>query len=778
MKKFLIIDSHGLIHRAFHALPPLTTPDGKPIGAVYGVAMMILKIIASHKPDYVVAAFDRPEPTLRKQRVETYKANRPPADQNLVVQFEPARELFETLGIRIVDRVGYEADDIIASLVKKFKKDLEIVIVSGDLDTLQLVEPGVTVETPKKSLGDIVVYDSAAVEERFGVPPKLIPDYKGLVGDVSDNIPGVAGIGPKSAAELLKTFGSLESAIINADGTKGAGKKLKENKESAVLSKELATMDSALPITEDIEAFKSTPPDENRVVPLLERFGFVSLIKRMGFKKEAQENTNQATLCSQNIAWNWKAVLKNSTGKNFPGNAEDLSIMAWLIEPEKNQKLSFEQACLLFRVGPGTVNERLNELSKKLQEKITTSGLEYVYREIELPLIPVLAQMEQVGVLVNCEKLERLEEKIREEISRIEKEILKISETPINLNSPQQVGTLLFEKLGISTKGKKTPTGKIRTDRDTLDELRKEHPIVDLIISHREHSKTLSGFVSPIKELAKESGEVHTTFLQTAAATGRLASEQPNLQNIPQESPWSSSLREAFEARKGKTFLSFDYSQIELRVLAHVTKDIGLQEAFLGKRDIHTETAAKIFKIDPKDVSKSMRRTAKTLNFGIIYGMGVKAFAKASGLEIKEAQKIVDEYFRNFSKIKEWQNSIILNARTLGFVGNENGRKRYFGKERFPGEFDRPAINMPIQSFAADILKVAMKKTAKIARDYGAEILLSIHDELLFEVPDDMLKKIEPIIRNAMESSVVLSVPITVEAKVGKTWGSMDPIER
>lgn len=776
MKKLLIIDSHGLIHRAFHALPPLTTPDGKPIGAVYGLASMLLKILSEHKPDYAAAAFDRPEPTFRKERLAAYKAQRPPADPNLIAQFESARQLFSAFGIPIIDRAGFEADDIIASLVEKFSKETGVVIVSGDLDTLQLVRDGaVEVRAPRKSLSDIITYNEAAVEEKLGIPPRLVTDYKGLVGDVSDNIPGVRGIGPKSAVELLKTYGSLEQAIEKADTEKGAGKKLAAERETAILSKELATMDRTVPIEGDLEAFVYAGMNTEALEKIFNEFGFMSLIGRIN-KQNPPKAESPAAQPKEKIAgkieWSWKEIIRRALPKEPPEDIEDLSVMAWLVDPDENQNLSFDEACAKFKVSAGD----REALFSKLKEKISAEGLERVYREIELPVIPVLARMEHAGLQVNAKKLAKLEAAIAEKIKETESEVAEIAGVSINLNSPQQVAELLFGKLGLAPHGKKTATGRVRTDRDALSELSGAHPIISKIIEYREDAKVRSGFVAPLKEIAERDGEIHTTFLETGTATGRLASEQPNLQNIPQESPWSAPLRDAFEARKGKTLLSLDYSQLELRILAHVSRDEGLISAFTAGRDIHTETAVRIFKVSAHEVSKSMRRTAKVLNFGVVYGMGSRSFAKASGLPLKEAEELVAGYFTNFPRIKAWQTEVINGARGNGFVENENGRKRWFKESRFPGEFDRAAINMPIQSLAADIMKIAMVNAEISSRKLGGTLALSIHDELLFEVPDDMLREIAADAKKIMESSTKISVPLEVDVKHGKTWGAMEKL--
>ncbi len=785
-KKLLIVDSHGLIHRAFHALPPLTTPEGKPIGAVYGLATMLVKLLATHKPDYAVAAFDRPEPTFRKERLAAYKAQRPPVDPNLVTQFESARELTRALNLPILDRAGYEADDIIASLVERFGNDVDIVIASGDLDTLQLVRgTSVTVETPRKGLGEIVTYDPAAVKDRFGIPPELIPDYKGLVGDTSDNIPGVPGIGPKGASELLQAFGSLERAIEGADRTRGVGKKLAEGRESAVLSKELATMDHTVPIEGNLESFRYESPNPEELAKTLEGFGFVSLIKRLGLREVGEEVVTPketgaiiVTPGGKSIEWSWKEIIRAELPKEVPRDIEDLSLMAWLVNPEENQNLSFGEACAKFKIPNPNPEAQRTELWEKLSKEIGDRDLSRVYRNIELPLVPVLARMEWVGIAVNAKKLSDLEKSIEGELAIIEKEISAVSHGNTNLNSPQQVGELIFEKLGVTPRGRKTATGKIRTDRKALEELRGEHPLIGRLIEHREHAKVKSGFVTPIRELAEAGGEVHTTFIQNGTATGRLASKQPNIQNIPQESPWSLPLRRAFESRDGRSFLSFDYSQLELRLLAHVSGDKNLLAAFASERDIHTETAVRVFGVNADSVSKSMRRTAKVLNFGVAYGMGPRSFAETSGLELAEAKRIVAGYFENFPGVRVWQEKTVREVQANGFVMNENGRKRYFGTERFPGEFDREAINMPIQSLEADILKVAMVEVAKIAKKRGAELILSIHDELLFEVPDGMLREIEPLLKSVMESAVNIKTPLIVEAKSGKTWGDMEPVGR
>jgi DNA polymerase-1 len=792
MSRALLIDGNSLIHRAYHALPPLTSPDGRAVGALYGLSAMLLKILSGQKFTFAAAAFDLPEPTFRKKMFAEYKAHRPPAEADLIFQLQEARKLFEVFGIKTVSLGGYEADDILGTLAEKFATEkVPTIILSGDLDTLQLVrDPLVEVETPGKK-GEVVRYNEAAVIARFGVLPKLIPDYKGLVGDTSDNIPGVPGVGPKGANQILAQYQNLENILELQPKNDKVGQKILANQESARLSKELATINQHVPISEKLEELVFSGVSEKKLEAYFSSLGFLSLLKRL--VPSQPTNKEEGLVETKNLAYvervedltknpnqklvalSWKSLLREllNNGEKIPENRGDLTLALWLLNPDQAPEKNGALQNLL----ETEREEKILNSYIRTEKKMTEEGLLDVYNNLELPLTPILAQMENSGILVNKKKLEKLAKELEKTIQANEKEMLSLAGEDFNPNSPAQVGELIFEKLKISPDKKKTATGQLRTDRETLEKLKDSHLIIPLLIEHRENQKILSGFVEPLMSLQEKDGRIHTTFLQTKTGTGRLSSENPNLQNIPQESSWSTTLRDAFESAPGFSLVSLDYSQLELRLLSVISEDLGLKTAFLNNEDIHTLTASKVFNIKKDLVSKEMRRLAKTLNFGVIYGMGARAFASQSGLDLATAKKMIEEYFEAFPSVRAWQNQTIEEAKKSGFVKNLSGRKRWF-KEGPPAVWERAAINMPIQSLGADILKRATIRIANYLQEKNlwnskVRLLLSIHDELLFEIQDDILEKTISPIKELMEQAGE-GITLKAEVKIGKTWGQME----
>jgi len=816
MRTLLLIDANALIHRAFHALPPLTSPDGEPIGAIYGLANTLLKILKIQKPDYVAAAFDRPEPTFRKEEFPEYKAHRPKAADELISQIIKAHELFLKFQIPIFERPGFEADDIIGSLVKTFKKEeeLQIVILTGDLDTLQLIEgEHVIVRTPQKGVTETIIYDEAAVIKRYGLKPSQIPDYKGLVGDQSDNIPGVPGVGPKSAEKILTEFKNLETALKEISEETPLGKKILTHKTQAALSKKLAIIRCDIDLEVKLEDLKYSGPNFKILAQYFTELGFQSLVQRMlnqeslpGFTESTpsketlpknaiiipdaeffEKNLDLIPSAETKIAFDWKTILKESRKKDFKATGLfDLKIAGWLLDSDqKDYSLeALTRRFLRINFDEKMLPEILTELFLFFEKKLKEYELLFVFQKIEMPLIEILADMENWGIRVNKNALKNLKNEIDKELESLVYKIYKEAGTEFNINSPKQVGEIIFERLKIGdSKSKKTKGGRKSTAEKVLFGLKSNHPIINLILEYRENFKIKSTYVEPLLRLAGKSGIIHATFIQTGTATGRLSSEKPNLQNIPQESRWSLPLRKTFEAENGRSFLSLDYSQLELRLLAHVSEDKKLIEAFRNNEDIHCVTASQVFDVPLNKVDSRMRRLGKTLNFGVVYGMGAKAFSETSGLPLPDAQKFIKEYFADFPAIKIWQEKIKSEAKTFGFVKNLNDRRRWFLNletgEHYPDyEIERAAINMPIQSLNADILKLAMIKTCLILKEkkwFGSEVklILTIHDELLFEIDDVILKKTVPVIKNIMEKIYPLSVPLKVEAKTGKNWGEM-----
>lgn len=816
MKTLLLIDANSFIHRAFHALPPLTSPEGMPVGAIYGLSSTLLKVIREETPQYIAAAFDRPEVTFRKELYEDYKINRPKAADELITQIIKARELFEIFDIPSFEKAGFEADDIIGTLTQKFKdeKDLKIIILTGDLDSLQLIHSDkVVAKIPKKGINETMIYNEKAVIERFGIKPKELIDFKGLVGDKSDNIPGVPGIGPKTAARLILKHKTLEKMYADLKPVDPLSEKLLNFKNQAFLSKKLATINLEVPLNVNLENlfFQGVKPE--KLIKFFTTLGFQSLIQRVFNQnslfaqapvkttplkkpgtlyipslnyllKNLQKITNSKEL---KIAYDWKNIFKETDNINFDDKIFDLKIAGWLIDSDQND-FSFESLSRRFLYknpeNPPTI-EDMSELFNFLNQKIKEYELSNIFTNIEMPLIKILAKMEKNGIKINQQALKKLEKEINAELKKLSKLIYQEAQEEFNINSPQQIARIIFEKLRIKNqRNKKTPGGKKSTAESTLNELKNAHPIINLILEYRENFKILSTYVKPLLKLA-ENNTIHTTFIQTGTTTGRLSSEKPNLQNIPQESRWSIPLRRIFIAKENFSFLSFDYSQLELRLLAHLSEDKKLKEAFVLDKDIHQLTASQVFNVPLEKVDLSMRRIAKTLNFGVIYGMGARAFSKTSGLSLIDAEKFIEEYFNDFPSVKLWQEKIKNNAKTLGYIKNINGRRRWFfnssTQPHIINEIERAAINMPIQSLGADILKLSMIKTSKTTEAEGwadkIKLLLTIHDELLFEVSDDILKKAAVLLKREMEESYALSIPLKVEARAGKNWGDMEKLK-
>jgi len=807
-KTLILIDANSLIHRSYHALPPLTTPDGKPIGAIYGLSSMLLKIIREEKPDYIAAAFDTPEATFRNGLFKDYKAHRPKTDDELVSQLAEAHKLFQKFEISYFEKPGFEADDVIATLAEQFKKEesLRVMILTGDLDTLQLVEDGkVVVKTPKKGVSETIIYNEEKIKERYGLDPNQLCDYKGLVGDPSDNVPGVSGVGPKTASKLLQKYGTLENLYEKMGvATNKIEEKILENKEKAFFSKKLVELRMDVPLEAELEKLSRKNFREEELIKYFTELGFQSLVKRSFIslsepvrtrprtpKKDAvfitgAEDKIDAELLSSpktKVAFDWKLLLKKFKKEKIAPPLFDLKIAGWLIDPDQKD---FEFNSLSERFLSKSANEANAEVFAEMydvfEEKLEEYGLRKVFEEIEMPLVEILAEMERWGIGANVPALRSLGKELDEELEELTKKIYEAAGKVFNINSSQQVGDVLFKKLGLEGVVKKTTTGKRSTSSEALRELRDKHPIIEMIIDYRENFKIKSSFVEPLIDAAGEDGRINTTFLQTGTATGRLSSEKPNLQNLPQESRWSKALRNTLVPRKNFSFIGLDYSQIELRLLAHVSGDKRLKTAFLEGADAHKMTAAQIFNVAPDKVTPAMRRLGKTLNFGVVYGMGPRAFANMAGISPEKAKGFIEKYFDDFPEVKAWQDNIKSEVHTFGFVKNENGRRRWFlgvgPKSHRIDEIERAAINMPVQSLGADIIKMAMIKSFRGIEKkgwLGEEVrpVLTVHDELLFEVRDDILKSVSVFLKDIMENVYKISVPLKVDLKIGKNLGEL-----
>ncbi|MFA7201754.1 MAG: DNA polymerase [Candidatus Paceibacterota bacterium] len=770
-RHIILIDAHSLIHRCFHAVPPLTNPRGEPVGALYGVSNVLLKIIAQKKIDYIAALFDRPEPTFRKEKFNDYKIHRPKASDELIAQLIEAHSLFSAFSIPCFELPGYEGDDLIGTCVELFKREpnTTITILTGDMDSLQLVDDteSVEVETFKKGISDVVVYHEQEVFERLGVRPDQVVDYKALVGDASDNIPGVPGVGPKTASTILQTYDTLETYFATGERDKSYTK-ICEHKDLALLSQELARIDVHVPIQITLNELRFTH-DTEQIKKYFTQQGFISLLKRLE-TKEVSETKREIKDEEK------KEPILTTTLFDAPNTPEPIHVALLLLG---FKDLPWQEYAQLIFKEELPYQEYIEKITLWISRKIEAEKLFSVYENIELPLIPILKEMRARGIAVDKEHLQRLHIHLDEAIQIQEKKVREQAGNDINLNSPKQVLEFLKTKCGAKIKS---------TSADTLDKIKEQIPWVSDLLTYREFFKLQSTYVTAFEKLIAPDGRIHPTFLQLGAATGRMSCQNPNLQNIPQESIWSTEIRNMFVAPKGYSLVACDYSQIELRVLASLAQDTNMIQAFHENKDIHTITAQKIFNTTESEVTKQMRRTAKTLNFGMVYGMGFRALAQQSGLSTDEAKEFIAKYFIEFSAVKRWQENILTCARTTGRVTTATGRFRtltdiHSSNGFFASQAEREAINMPVQGLAADILKLAMIRVSTYIQKNNVQkqvrIILTIHDELIFEIDDELLahgkeSQIIKDIKHEMESAYVLDVPIKTEVSVGKRWGELN----
>ncbi len=785
VKRLVLLDAHAIIHRAYHALPDFTTPTGAPSGALYGLSSMLLRIISDLKPDYIAACYDLPKPTMRHEAYAEYKATRAKSDPALITQLTTSRRVFEAFSIPIYEKEGFEADDILGTIVEleKNTQELEIIIASGDMDTMQLIEgKRVQVYTLKKGINDTIMYDEKAVKERYGFMPKYIPDYKGLRGDPSDNIIGIPGVGEKTATELIVNFGSLENLYkkLKKDEDefikKGIKPRmiglLKEHEEDALFSKMLATIRTDAPIDFTLE--KAARADEKslpKILALFDELGFRSIRARaravFGVEQEVLEGNSTLYISDEEI---------------LPEELAEAKIMLWLLasdftNPTLDDILTY------------TKKETFNEAKTVLSEKIAETGdLQWLFDEIEKPLIPVLQYMQKRGVLIDRSVLTTLQNKYRTELEAFQLKIYELAGKEFLISSPRQLGDVLFDDLGLKAKGQKKTAGGQRSTRESeLEKIRDLHPIVDAILEYRQIQKLLSTYVEALPPLLDAENRLHAEFLQAGTTTGRMASQNPNLQNIPIRSDRGRAIRNAFIASPGFTLLGFDYSQIELRLAAILSGDEIMCEIFREGRDVHTEVAAKVFGVEPKAVDREMRRRAKIINFGVLYGMGVNALKAQLGTSTAEAHQFHDEYFNTFARLAQYLEEVRGFARKHGYTETIFGRRRDFSGIRSPLPFvraqaERMAINAPIQGGEADIVKLAMVRIHALIEkemDEDVHLLLQVHDELVFEVRTSKLEEVTPKIHKLMESVMdtkeTHGVPILAEPKKGPNWGEMVP---
>ncbi len=785
--KLVLLDVHAILHRAYHALPDFATSAGVPTGGLYGLSTMLMRIIKDLKPDYLAACYDRPEPTFRKAVYDEYKAGRKAADEALIAQIIRSREIFDGFGIPIYDMPGFEADDIIGTVaeVAKKEKNLTIIIASGDHDTLQLVDDKkVMVYTLRKGLSDVILYDEEKVKERYGFAPKLLPDYKGLAGDQSDNIIGIKGIGEKSASLLVGQFGTLENIYQKLKKVKkeflAAGVKervlklLEEGEEEALFSKTLATIRRDVPIKFALperswrEGFNPEP-----LRALFAALEFRSLKDRVGELMEDPVRDREGTQ---------RASVSNGVDPQILAEAR---ILAWLLNSEITNPTTED---VLTHARSGSVKEAHPVLLGEVEH----AGLEKVFKEIEQPLIPILNQARERGIVLDKKYLAKLGVEYHQELTALENKIYEQVGEKFNLNSPKQLGEILFDKLALPMKGLKKTAGGARSTRESeLLKLQDEYPVVKDILAYRELQKLLSTYIDSLPRLADSEDALHSTLEQTGAATGRMSSRDPNLQNIPADSGRGKAIRQAFLARPGHLLLALDYSQIEMRVLAVLSGDKDLLEIFHTGGDIHTGVASRVFSVPEKEVTKDMRRKAKVINFGIIYGMGVNALKANLGSTRQEASDFYDRYFATFPTINTYFDEVKLQAKKRGYTETYFGRRRYLPGLSSPIPFiraaaERAAMNAPIQGTAADIIKLAMIKVDERLKKENllaqAHLLLQVHDELLYEVEEGIVEKVLPIIKAGMENVMTSlpesagggwPIPLVTSSATGHTWGEL-----
>lgn len=802
-KRIVLLDAHAIIHRAYHALPDFASSKGEPTGALYGVCTMLLRIGAELRPDYMIAAYDLPKPTFRHIAYKEYKAGRQKADDGLVTQLTTSRDIFESFSIPIFEHPGFEADDIIGTFVELLKKeeDLEIVIASGDMDTMQLIDGDrVRVYTLKKGINDTIMYDQQAVIDRFGFTPEQIPDYKGLAGDNSDNIIGIKGIGTKTATTIISECGSIENLYkrMKKEGeaftmpglTPRIKNLLLEGKEDALFSKTLATIRRDAPVTFKLpkEEWIDTLSEE-RVLQTLVRFEFRSLKERVKLLKDiyAGKEVAKKVVSPKEPSKKEKTEKTEVVEELTRAEMKEIQLLTWLLNADKTNPKRDD----ILEVAQ---TESLKDAHKVLLDRVLADKkLNALYQKMEKPLMDVVERMFVLGVNIDLPYLAVLEKEYQKELDSLTKKIHELAGREFNIASPKQLGEILFEDLGLAVTGvKKTSTGAKSTNIDTLQKLRDAHPIVPLIMQYRELDKMLNTYISALPKMVHADGKIHSDFIQTGAATGRFSSLDPNMQNIPVTLEEGKNIRRAFVASLKKIFLAFDYSQIDLRAAAILSGDKNLQAIFLENKDAHTSVAAQVFGVAEKDVTKEMRRAAKVINFGIVYGMGVSALKEGLGSDRKEAQAFYDAYKQSFQGLMNYLEQVKAGARLKGYTETLYGRRRPMPllKSALPflrAQGERMAINAPIQGTTADIMRFAVVDVFEALERNGllgkAELVLQIHDELILEVDLGLQAEVSAIVRDAMENILskykslevlpATHVPLLVSTKKGNTLGDL-----
>ena len=878
-KRLIIIDGNSIINRAFYALPDMTNSEGLHTNAVYGFTRMLFKIIDDYKPTHISVAFDMKAPTFRHKEFSEYKAGRKKMPNELGQQLQPLKELLDTFNIHRMEMAGFEADDLIGTVAKKAENDdFKVYIVTGDKDAIQLASNKTTTLITKKGVGEVEEYNYDSVVERYEMTPTQFIDLKGLMGDKSDNIPGVPGIGEKTGIKLIKEFSSIENLIENTNQLKGSvKKKIEENKDQAVFSKKLATIITDVPIEISLDELSYGDYDKNAVIEEFKKFGFNTLIKQVlamdggyeesiveekielninhledisAFKNEI-EKTNKlfiktvskvGNILEKNLIY----VFVSADGKNiYYINDEELELIKDIISNEEIKKIGYNlkddylalksydiQLNNMFfdiAIGEYLIDSKsstsyecsdiaMKYLTKKIKSKEELLGkgakakkfsdleleelstyfgeilnivynvypimekafkemdMEYLFYDVEMPLVEVLGSMEYEGMAVDKNQLEELGNKFKEIISNLEEEIFTMAGEKFNINSPKQLGVILFEKLELPVI-KKTKTG-YSTNADVLEKLRDKHEIIDKITEYRQIVKLNSTYVEGLSNIINPiSGRIHSSFNQTITTTGRISSTEPNLQNIPVKTEMGREIRKVFIAKDNCKLVDADYSQVELRVLAHMSDDEHMIDAFQHNMDIHSKTASQIFGVDINDVTSLQRSEAKAINFGIVYGKTDFGLAQDLNIPVPKAKAYIESYFANYDKIKVFMDEAIKNATDKGYALTIFNRRRYIPEINSSNfmvrnQGKRFAMNAPIQGSAADIIKIAMVNVFTRLKDENlkSRLILQVHDELIVEALEEEIDKVCSIVKEEMESAVNLQVHLDVDLNVGDSW--------
>ncbi len=862
MKKLLILDSNSILNRAFYGVRYLSAKDGTPTNAIYGFLNILLKLIKEQEPDYICAAFDVKAPTFRHKQYEGYKAQRKPMPEGLAAQMPLAKDVLRAMGVTILEKEGYEADDIIGTVARLCEEsEISCFIATGDKDDLQLAsdKTKVILTVTKSGYNETIIYDDKAVKEKYHVTPTEFIDVKALMGDPSDNIPGVKGVGEKTAMSLIEKHHSIEYIYENIDdiGLKGAMlQKMKDGREMAFMSKELATINRNTPIEFNAEKCVFDGFENNgELYEILKRLELNSIIKKLDLSgvdnvKENEDifkdfsyqvgdknmisgdkvtvvldfdgdNISSAAVGAGNnavvlneqddikelleddsiakVMFDVKEAIVKLNGRiDIKNISDDTAIAAYLVDPAKNEYTIEKLASEYF----GTVIEKpevkqlsllddvetdrseylakcavaLGVLNERIGDKIKENGQEKLYQEVELPLVTVLAHLEINGFLVDDNQLKEFADKLGEKIDALTNEIYMLAGEEFNINSPKQLGVILFEKLELKPV-KKTKTG-YATNADVLEKLRDKHPIVNFIMEYRQLAKLKSTYCDGLRAVVNpNTHRIHSVFTQTVTVTGRLSSTEPNLQNIPTRTELGREIRKMFVAKEGYVLVDADYSQIELRVLAHIANDETMINAFRNNEDIHAVTASQVLGIPLEDVTKEQRSSAKAVNFGIVYGIGEFSLAQDLHISVKEAKAYIESYLEKYHGVRNYMESIKEQAKKDGYVKTMLNRIRYIPELKSPNynirQFgERVALNTPIQGTAADIIKLAMVRVDNRLINEGlkSKLILQVHDELIVEAHKDEVDKVKQILSEEMQSAMELNVPLKVDMSTGHSW--------